>query len=139
MTEHTGAVVNRKESSASENEKAYVPLHNEPTANRPRMRLLSWRPLEEDSLRGIASVQLLIELVIHDVPGLISGGKVWAILPSKPQTDPEGQVKPVRAASRPTPILEWRDRTLADRFSAAVIEPILEKHGAGALDSGGGR
>jgi len=102
MTEHTGAVVNRKESSASENDKAYVPLHNEATANRPRMRLLSWRPLEEDSLRGIASVQLLIELVIHDVPGLISGGKVWAILPSKQQTDPEGQVKPVRAARRPT-------------------------------------
>jgi hypothetical protein len=45
------------------------------------------------------------------------------------------------ASSKPaySAILEWRDRTLADRFSAAVIEPILEKHGAGALDSGRGR
>jgi hypothetical protein len=74
VTEHTGAGANFKGSSASRNEKAYAPLHNGATANRPRMRLLRWRPLVKNSLRGFATVQLP-GLVIYDVSVFISGGK----------------------------------------------------------------
>jgi hypothetical protein len=139
VAETTSAGTNFKGSSAPGNLKAYVPLHNRATANRRRMRVLSWRPLVKESLRRFANVHPLIGLVIHDVPVLISGGNVWATLPSKPQTDPEARLKRDTSSKAYSAILKWRDRTLADRFSAAVIELIVEEHGAGALDGGGSR
>jgi hypothetical protein len=139
VAETTSAGANFKGSSAPGNEKAYVPLHNRATANRRRMRVLSWRPLVKELLGRFTNVHPLIGLVIHDVPVLISGGNVWATLPSKPQTDPEARLKRDTSSKAYSAILKWRDRTLADPFSAAVIELIIEEHGAGALDGGGSR
>jgi hypothetical protein len=68
VTEHTGAGINFKGSSASGNEKACAPLHNGGTANKPRMRVLSWRRFVKGSLRGFATVQLPIGLKIDEVP-----------------------------------------------------------------------
>jgi hypothetical protein len=93
---------------------------------KPGMRLLSWKPLRKNSLLGFAAVELpTIGLKVHDIPVLASHNKIWASLPSKPQIDRDGQHKrdvngkPVYAA-----ILEWRDRDLSDRFSAAVVALI---------------
>jgi hypothetical protein len=97
----------------------------ETTPARPKkMTLLSWKPLVKNSLRGFASVELPIGLKIFDVPVMISSGKAWAALPSKmqmlrdgqPRRDGNGNGKPLY-----TPILEWRDRDLADQFSEAVV------------------
>jgi hypothetical protein len=90
-----------------------------------RMRLISFKPLVKKSLRGFASIELPIGLKISDIPVLVSHGKAWAALPSKPQIDKDGQQKR-DANGKPaySPILEWRDRDLSDRFSAAVIELI---------------
>ena len=98
-------------------------------AEQKRMRLIAWKPLVKNSLRGFATVELPIGLKISDVPVLISNGKACASLPSKPQIDKDGQHKrdfngkPVYAA-----ILEWRDRDLGDRFSAAVVALIHAEH-----------
>jgi hypothetical protein len=96
---------------------------------RPKMRLVSWKPLIKNSLRGFATIELPIGLRMFDVPVLVSNGKAWASLPSKPQIDKDGQHKR-DANGKPAyaPILEWRDRDLADGFSAAVVALIRDAH-----------
>jgi hypothetical protein len=93
------------------------------------MRLVSWKPLAKNSLRGFATIELPIGLKISDIPVLVSHGKAWASLPSKPQLDKDGQHKrDVNGKPAYAPILEWRDRDLSDRFSAAVIDLIRASH-----------
>jgi hypothetical protein len=102
-------------------------------AARPKIRLISWKPLVKNSLRGFAAVELPIGLKIADIPVLVSNGKAWASLPSKPQVDKDGQHKrDTNGKPAYTPILEWRDRNLSDRFSAAVVDLIHASH-PGAL------
>jgi hypothetical protein len=61
--------------------------------DRPRMRLVAWRPVTKGALRGFATVELPIGLKIHDCPVFTSHGKTWATLPGKPQIDKEGRQK----------------------------------------------
>jgi hypothetical protein len=99
------------------------------------MRLVGWKSLVKGSLRGYATVELPIGLKIHDVPVLIGPNGPWASLPSKPQIDKDGRHK-TDANSRAaySPVLEWRDRTLADP-SAAVVALVHAEY-AGDLDEG---
>jgi hypothetical protein len=77
-------------------------------------------------------------LKIHDVPVLVSKGKARAALPSKPQIAKEGRHKTdVNGKAAYVPVLEWKNRELTDRFSAAVVELVQREHPA-ALDGGGG-
>jgi hypothetical protein len=108
-----------------------------PTAQRPRtIALVAWRPFVKGALRGFATVELPIGLEIADCPVLVSNGKAWASLPSKPVLDRDGRQK-TDANGRPayTAILEWRAQELRDRFSDAVVEAIRRLHPE-ALDDG---
>jgi hypothetical protein len=99
-----------------------LPTPDHRQAEQKRMRLIAWKPLVKNSLRGFATVLLPIGLKISDVPVLISNGKTWASLPSKPQLDQDGQHKrDVNGKAAYSPILEWKDRDLSDRFSQAVV------------------
>jgi hypothetical protein len=100
------------------------------TAPRPQMRLVSFKPLVKGSLRGFANVELPIGLRITDCPVLNSNGKAWATLPSKPILDRDGKHVEVNGKRQYAPILEWRDRDLADRFSAAVVDLVRSQHPA---------
>lgn len=92
-----------------------------PAAQRPRMRLLSWKPISKGSLRGFATVELPIELKLVDCPIFVGPNGPWSALPSKPVLDCEG--RQARPSGKPqfAPVVEWRNRGLAERFSAAVI------------------
>src|SRR3954471_13692535 len=79
-----------------------------------QMSLRAFKPLVKNSLRGFASVELSIGLVLTHVPVLVSHGKAWAALPSKPVLDREGRQAEVDGKRQYAPILEWRDRSLAD-------------------------
>lgn len=93
------------------------------------MRLVSWRPLPKNALRGFATVELPIGLTVVDCPVLVSNGKPWASLPSKPQIDREGRHRAdINGKPAYTAILSWRDRDLADRFSQAVVDLIRAEH-----------
>jgi hypothetical protein len=129
VTEHTGAGINFEGSSASGNEKAYAPLHNGGTANKPRMRLLSWRPFVKGSLRGFATVQLPIGLKIDEVPVFVGDKGGWANLPGKPILDADGRHK-IDADSKPVhaALAEWRNHELADGFSHAVVAAVRQAH-----------
>jgi hypothetical protein len=100
-----------------------------PLPERPRMRLVAWKPMRKGDLIGFATVELPIGLKLIDCPVLIGPRGRWASLPSKPQIDRDGRQKTdTNGRAVYAPVLEWRDRGLADRFSAAVVELVLQAH-----------
>jgi hypothetical protein len=106
------------------------------TGQKPRMRLLEWRPFIKNTLRGFATVELPIGLVIRDISIHDKGGKRWAGLPAKPVLDAEGRHVSNHAGHRQyCALLGWRDRDLADRFSVAVVDAVRAAH-PDALDGG---
>lgn len=105
-------------------------------AEKPLLRLVSFKPLRKNTLRGFATVELPIGLKISDIPILIGKNGPWAALPSKPQVGPDGAQRRDNGKPLYVPILEWRDRELSNRFSNAVIELVREAE-PDALDDGG--
>jgi hypothetical protein len=99
-------------------------------AQRPRtITLIAWHPVVRGALHGFATVELPIGLKLVDCPVLVSNGKVWVSLPSKPVLDRDGRHK-TDGNGKPAyvPVLEWLCRDLADRFSAAVVELVRRAH-----------
>src|SRR4051794_6944665 len=96
----------------------------------PGMRLISFKVIGKGALVGIATVELPIGLGIEDCPILINkDGKPWAALPARPVLDREGRhVKPAGAKGQYAALLKWRDRGLADRWSAAVVALVREQY-----------
>jgi hypothetical protein len=92
------------------------------------IRLIAWKPLIKGSLRGFASVEMPMGLTLFECAVLISRGKPWVALPSKPVIGQDG--KQARDGHKPryAAILRWRDGDLSDRFSAAVVALVRSAH-----------
>lgn len=101
--------------------------------DRPRMRLVSFKPLVKGALKGFATIELPIGLKICDCPVLVSNGKAWATFPGKPQIGQDGRQIEVNGKKQFTSIMSWPDRATADRWSEAVVE-LVRQHHPGALD-----
>jgi hypothetical protein len=99
-----------------------------PIASPKRLQLLEWRPLIKGALCGFASIELPIGLTIPDCPVFVSGEREWVNLPARPQLDRDNQARldPSTGKVLYAALLEWRDRELRDRFSAAVIAALRE-------------
>jgi hypothetical protein len=94
-----------------------------------RLQLIEFRPLTKGALRGFASIHLPLGVTISDCPVLVSGGKAWVSLPSKPQLNGDGT--PRRDANGKVlyvPILRWSERDLANRFSDTVVALVRERY-----------
>ena len=98
------------------------------SAERWRMQLVARKPVSKISLCGFATVELPIELKLVDCPIFVGPNGSWAALPSKPVLDCEG--RQARASGKPqfAPVVEWRNQSLGDRFSAAVIALVEGAH-----------
>ena len=95
----------------------------------PRMRLISFRPLWKDSLRGSTLVELPIGLRIDDVSIHVSHVRVWAGLPTKPMIDREAHHKRDANGQRAyLAMLQWRDRSILDKFCKCVLELVRKVH-----------
>jgi hypothetical protein len=93
------------------------------------MKLLSFKPIAKNSLRGVADVELEIGLQIIGVMLHVKHGKPWISLPSKPCLDAEGQhILADNGKKQYAPVLSWRDTRHRDVFGKAVIDLILERH-----------
>lgn len=109
---------------------------SDPPAERSCMRLVSWKPLAKNSLRGFATVELPIGLQIADIPVLVGKNGPWASLPSKPVLDHDGtQKRDANGKAAYVPILSWHTRDLSNRFSDSVVALVREAD-AHALDDG---
>ena len=97
------------------------------------MKLLSFRPLNKNGLRGFATVELSIGLRLIDLPIFVGANGPWAALPRKAKLDAERRQK-TGADGRPVfePVADWSSRDLADKFSAAVVDLVRAQH-PGAL------
>jgi hypothetical protein len=101
------------------------------------MRLVAWHPLRRGSLVGFAGIELRSGLIVQDCPVCASHERVWASLPSKPLLGPDGMaLRDDSGRIRYAAILKWRDRALADRWSAAVVALVRAEH-PGDLDDKG--
>jgi hypothetical protein len=70
------------------------------------------------------------------VPVLVSNSRVWASLPAKPQIDQDGRHKrDINGKPAYNAMLQWRDRSLSDRFSDRVVELVRASH-PGDLEEG---
>jgi hypothetical protein len=103
-----------------------------------RLRLVGEpRLVSKGSLRAFANVELPSGLIINDVAVFVGKNGPFCGLPNKPLLDSAGTLKrDVNSRPAHVPILAWRDRDLASRFSAAVIALILAKYPT-AMDDGG--
>jgi hypothetical protein len=99
-----------------------------PPADRPRMRLVAWKPLVKNSLRGFATIELPNGLRIQEVPVLLSKGKAWAALPSKPVITRDGDLSKIDGKIQYAKLLEWRSREPSDGFSARVVALVRQAH-----------
>jgi hypothetical protein len=113
------------------------PSHSVGFGSKPqpkRLRLVSWKAVAKGSLRGFASIELPIGLKICDIAIMVSNGNPWAALPGKPVLDADGKHKVgANGKGAYVTVLEWRDRDLSSRFSAAVVALVREKYSE-ALD-----
>lgn len=102
------------------------------SADRPRMRLVGWRPVETTgTLRGFAAVELPIGLTIADCPVHLGPRGPWAALPARPVLDQDGHhlADPARPGKRQwAAVLRWRNHDLGDRWSAAVCALVRAAH-----------
>jgi hypothetical protein len=62
-----------------------------PVPERPRMRLVTWKPLIKDSLHGFATVELPIGLNLIDCAVFVGTNGAWARPTAKPQLDKDGR------------------------------------------------
>ena len=98
-------------------------------ANRAE-RPVGWKPLVKGTLRGFANVELPIGLRLIDCPIFVGPNGPGAAPPSKPVLDCEG--RQARPSGKPqfAPVVEGRNRGLADRFSATVLALVEGTHPA---------
>src|SRR5438309_1638090 len=60
-------------------------------AERPKMRLIAWRPITKGTLRGFATVELPIGLKLIDCAVFVGVRGAWASPPAKPLIDKDGR------------------------------------------------
>ncbi len=97
-------------------------------SERPAITLLGWRPQRQHSLRGFAAIRFWFGLVLHDCPVHVTGDRIWAGLPGKPQIDRDGQVILEGGKRKYAPVAEIPDRAVRDRFSDAVVALVQAAH-----------
>jgi hypothetical protein len=100
----------------------------EPPA-RPGLQLLGFKSVRKNTLRGFAEVRLPNQLIISDILVGEANGRQWALLPSKPMVDRDGNL--LREASgkiRYAQVVEWASPALRDEFSKRVVALVQAAH-----------
>ncbi len=94
-----------------------------------RLRLLEWRPLRQNTLRGFATVRIDPPgLVINELPIHRNSERSYALMPGKPQIGTDGHVlTDERGKRKYVPVIETPDRDMRDRISAAVVRLVRQR------------
>jgi hypothetical protein len=91
----------------------------------PDLKLVEFKPIAKGALRGFATIELPSGLTLFDCAVLVSNGKAWASLPSKPLFGKDGQqLRDDNNKPRYVPLLRWKSREQSDRFSEAVVKAV---------------
>ena len=104
---------------------------------KPRLQVVSFKPVSKNTLRGFTSVQFasrlrLLDCLVHVHPN----GREWVAVPGKLVLDEDGRHKREINGKPYVPIAEGCHRQIPDRFSQIVLGLLREKY-PGALNDGG--
>jgi hypothetical protein len=92
-------------------------------------KILDWRPVAKNSLRGFAKVEMPSGMIISDVAALNGPNGPWASPPSKPMIGRDGSpMLDAKGKPRYSPWIEFRSKELRDRWSSAVVAALLEAY-----------
>lgn len=89
--------------------------------------ILAWKAVQQNTLRGFASIRLGAALKIHDVAiHRHANGRAWASLPAKPAINVAERTVKANDAGKIIylPMLEWDNKGAADRFSESVLAAL---------------
>jgi hypothetical protein len=101
----------------------------EPPPPRPGLQLLGFKSVRRNTLRGFAEVRLPNQLIITDIVVGEAGGRQWALLPSKPMVDRDGNLRRDDAGKpRYAVVVEWATPALRDEFSKRVVALVRAQH-----------
>jgi hypothetical protein len=93
------------------------------------LQLLGFKSVRKGSLRGFAEVRLPNQLIISDILVGEANGRQWALLPSKPMLDRDGNLlRDPAGKPRYSPIVEWSSPALRDEFSKRVVALVRAAH-----------
>jgi hypothetical protein len=78
---------------------------------------------------GFCSVQLASGMIIHDIRILTGKNGLWCAMPAQRQLDADGRPR-LDANDKPlfNQIIEFKDRTTSDRFSALIVTLVRREH-----------
>jgi hypothetical protein len=95
----------------------------------PRAKLISWRPLCRNTLRGFVSVRFASGLEIYQIPVHISGDRAWASPPARPRIDHNGTATRDHPAGKIKyqAVIGFASPATRLRWSRAVIEALLSE------------
>ena len=96
------------------------------------LRLRDFRAVTKNTLRGFATFEFPNGMVIYDMPAHTKNGKSWVAFPAAPQLE-NGGVRVVDGKPQYKKLIEWRDRSLSDRFAETAVT-IIRRDKPGALD-----
>jgi hypothetical protein len=71
-------------------------------------------------------------MIIYDMPTHTKNGKAWVSFPSAPQVE-NGSVKTLDGKPQYKRLIEWRDRSLSDRFADAAVA-VINREKPGVLE-----
>lgn len=95
----------------------------------PQVVIEEWKPRQQNTLLGFATVRLPSGMRLHDVSVHMKSGKAWASPASKPQIDRNGAaIRGDDGKVKYLPIVSFETKTIGDRFSVAVIEALRLAH-----------
>jgi DNA-binding cell septation regulator SpoVG len=92
------------------------------------MILRDWRPHSSGALRGFVRIELDIGLVIPGIKVVLGTNGPFVLMPEQPIVQDGKLKRDVSGKLVYAPTVHWRDRKMADKFSAAVIRLLLAKY-----------
>jgi DNA-binding cell septation regulator SpoVG len=93
------------------------------------IKILEWRALPKNSLRGFVKIEMPSGMILSDVAVMVGERGSWASPPAKPMIGRDGApLKDSAGKARYSPIVEFVSKDVRDRFSAAVIEALRAAH-----------
>jgi hypothetical protein len=97
-----------------------------PQTQSKRLKVIDFRRVTKNTLRGFATVEMPEGLEIKDVSVHESNGKRFALLPSKAWVEPDGTVKRNNEGRIIwLPVLSFKNDRLRHAFSDRVVEGVL--------------
>jgi hypothetical protein len=93
-----------------------------------RSRLLEWRPLRKNTLRGFAKVQFPSGVIIAEVGIHVAGSRAWASPPSRPWVKDNAVMLDEAGKPRWQPLIEFTTHGVRSSWSRQVIAAVREEY-----------